>query len=66
MSDNVVNLNDRRRERKDAPKVKVKPEHAPETDFEAQAAKNKANADRIAKERLNSNKGVLRSNRIKT
>lgn len=65
MSDNVVNLNDKRREHTDAPKAKVKPEHASEFDFEAQAAINRANADRVAKERLNNNKGVLRSNRIK-
>ena len=34
--------------------------------LEALAAKNKANDERVRKERLNANKGVLRSNRIDT
>lgn len=66
MSDNVINLNDKRQKQKEVPKTKVKPEQASEFDFEALAATNRAKAERIAKERLNSNKGVLRSNRIKT
>jgi hypothetical protein len=36
-----------------------------ELDLEALARKNKANKDKLAKERLNSNKSVLKSYRIK-
>jgi hypothetical protein len=65
MDDNVVNLNNKRLEQQEAIKPKVKPEQATESDFEAIEAKNKAKADKLAKERLNNNKGVLRSFRIK-
>lgn len=61
----VVNLAAERARAEEVAEVAAKAKVSPEFDFEAQAAINKAKADKKAKERLDANKGVLRSYRIK-
>jgi len=69
MSDNkVISLAARRKEKVEAAasEAKTLPEQATDADFAAIAAANEANKEKLKKERLNANKGVLRSYRIKT
>lgn len=66
MTDNVVDLKTKRLERQAEDAEPVKGENLPEFDFEAQERVNKAKAEKMAKERNQANKSVLRSYRIKT
>jgi hypothetical protein len=60
---NVVSLFQRREQQAQA--AASAPVEKKEETFEEIAARNKKNADRMAKERANANKSVLRSYRIK-
>lgn len=61
----VVDIFDRKKKPAPAKKDDTKDEEKGEDDFEALQKKNDANKRRIEQERLNANKGVLRSYRIK-
>ena len=63
---NVVNLAAKRLKVKSEGEVGLEPKVAPEVDFEAVARVNKAKADKLAKERQQANKSVLRNYRIKS
>lgn len=67
MSDKVVSLAKKKQELEDK-KTEETPVESPtasETDFEAIAKANAEKAEKLKKERLNANKSVLRSYRIK-
>lgn len=63
-SSNVVSLFQRREQQAQAASVETAEEKKEES-FEEVAARNKKNAERMAKERNAANKSVLRSYRIK-
>ncbi len=56
----VISLGEKRKEAEGQPKVEMS-----ETDLELIQKKNAANAERLKKERAKSNKGVIRSYRLK-
>lgn len=64
MTDKVVSLKDKKKEL-EAEEAAKKPETATEADFAAIAAANEAKKKKLEKERLQANKSVLRSYRIK-
>lgn len=66
MSDKVISLADRKNKAKEKTENADKPDNEmTEEDFKAIQEKNKRNAERVAKERANANKGVKRSYNLK-
>lgn len=61
--DNVISLSDKRKAKDKEPDDKLSDET--KQDFEAIAEANKAKAEKLAKERAQANKSVLRSYRLK-
>ena len=59
----VINLFDRKKA--EEPEEKTIKEETEEVSFAEAMRRNKANADRIKKERAQANKGVIRSHRLK-
>ena len=59
----VINLFDRKKA--EEPEEKTIKEETEEVSFAETMRRNKANADRIKKERAQANKGVIRSHRLK-
>ncbi len=65
MSDNVISLSAKKAEKKD-PDAKDEQLQEEAMTFEEIQARNRKNAERVAKERSQANKSVLRSYRIKS
>lgn len=67
MADKVISLAERKNKAKENTETadKDKAVEMTDEDFKAIEAKNKKNAERVAKERANANKGVTRSYNLK-